>query len=96
MNNLILIGIAVVIILYLLLKWGHLKTRISFFLVLFGTILVVFFIFLLVSGSQFNFSSIGDAVSSVRVSLLWLKSAATDAFEFTGKAIGMIKNNSTG
>jgi hypothetical protein len=95
MNLLIILVIAAVIIIYLGFKWNNLRTKFAFFFILFGVLVVLFFVFLMMSGSNFNFSSLGDAVSSMRVSFLWIKGAIVHAFEITGKAIGLNVGNSS-
>jgi len=97
MNILILFAIAAIIILFILFKWNNLRTKLAFFFILFGVLFLLFFIFLMVSGTGFSFSGLDDAVSSIRVYFLWLKGLAVNVFDITGKVIGTAKfNNSTG
>lgn len=96
MNILILLAIAAIIIVYLGFKWNNLRTRLAFFFILSGVLAVLFFIFLMVSGSGFNFSGLGEAISSIRVYFLWIKGAIVNIFEATGRVIGLDVGNSTG
>ncbi|MCX6749509.1 MAG: hypothetical protein NTW17_02055 [Candidatus Pacearchaeota archaeon] len=96
MNMLIILVVTAILVLFLGLKWNSLRTKFAFLFILLGVLAVIFFVFLMVSGSDFNFSSIGDGLSSMRVYFLWLKTALGHAFEATGKVIGIKTGNSTG
>jgi len=50
---------------------------------------------MIVTGSSFNFSGVGELASSLKIYALWIKSAALNVFEATGKVIGSV-GNSTG
>ncbi|MDP3992392.1 MAG: hypothetical protein Q8P79_02715 [Nanoarchaeota archaeon] len=100
---LVILGIAAVILVYIGFKWNNLRTRFAFFFILFGTLVLLFFIFLVATGSSFDFSSLGKITSSMRVYFLWIKGALGNVFEVTGRAIGLkgqyveyIGNNLTG
>ena len=95
MNILIILVVTAILVLFLGLKWNSLRTRFAFLFILLGVLAVIFFVFLMVSGSDFNFSSIGDGLSSMRVSFLWIKAALVHAFEITGRAIGLNVGNSS-
>jgi len=98
MNVLIPLLIVAIFFVFLSFKWNNLRTKFAFFFILFGVLSVFFFVFLIVTGSRFDFSSIGEAISSLRGYFIWIKGAATNVFEATGKIIGSISNsgNSTG
>lgn len=95
MNIIIPLMIAVAIIVFLGFKWNNIRTKMAFFFILFGVLFVLFFAFLIFTGSSFNFSSVGEVVGSLRVYALWIKSTAVNVFETTGRAIGSV-GNSTG
>ena len=95
MNVLIPIIIIAVVLIYLGFKWNNLRTKFAFFFILFGVLFVLFFTFLIVTGSSFNFSGVGELASSLKIYALWIKSAALNVFEATGKVIGSV-GNSTG
>ena len=95
-NILVILGIAAVILVYIGFKWNNLRTKVAFFFILFGVLVVLFFIFLVSTGSSFDFSSIGETASSMRVYFLWIKNAAVNVFETTGRVIGLDAGNSTG
>ncbi len=95
MNTFILIAIATVIILYIFLKFSHLKARVSFIFLLIGVLFILFLIFIFTSGSNFSFSSIDGLIASGKLYFLWIKSVVTGLFQFTGKVIGIGVNNST-
>lgn len=96
MNTFLIIAIAAVIILYIFLKFSHLKARISFIFLLIGVLFILFLIFVFTSGNSFSFSSIDGIISSGKVYFLWIKGLVTNIFQFTGKVIGTGVNNSTG
>ncbi len=96
MNVLILLVIAAVALVFLGLKWNNFRTKLAFFFIMFGVLAVLFVVFLVVTGTSFNFSGVGDFISSLRVYLLWIKGAAVNVFEATGKVIGSVGKNSTG
>ncbi len=96
MNVLIPIIIIAAIFVFLSFKWNNLRTKFAFFFILFGVLFVLFFTFLVVTGSSFNFSNVGDVVSSLRVYFIWMKNVAVNVFEATGRAVGFIEGNSTG
>ncbi len=93
MNALVPLIIVAAILVYIGFKWNNLRTKLAFFFILFGVLFVLFFAFLITTGSSFNFSSVGDVVSSLRGYAGWVKNAAVDVFEATGKVIGSIKGN---
>jgi len=95
MNILIPIIIIAALLVYLGFKWNNMRTKLAFFFILFGVLFVLFFVFLVVTGSSFDFSSVGEIASSLRVYALWIKGAAVNVFETTGKVIGSV-GNSTG
>lgn len=92
MNIFILLALAAVLIVFIGFRWNNLRTKIAFFFILFGFLFILFFAFLIVSGSSFDFSNIGSAISSLRVYFLWIKGLVINVFEVTGRAIGLIKN----
>ena len=96
MNILIIFGILAIILVYILFKWNNLRTKLAFFFILFGVLVVLFFIFLVATGSSFDFSGLGETTSSVRVYFLWIKGAIVNVFEATGRVIGLNVGNSTG
>ena len=96
MNILIPIGIVAIILVYIMFKWNNLRTKVAFFFILFGVLVVFFFIFLTVTGSSFDFSGLSETVSSMRGYFLWIKGAAVNIFEVTGRTIGLDVGNSTG
>ena len=91
MNILIIFAIAAIIIVYLGFKWNNIRTKLAFLFILFGVLFLLFFIFLMINGSGFNFSGITDAADSMRTYFLWIKGAVVNIFQVTGKAIGLIK-----
>ena len=102
-NILIVFGIVAVILVYMGFKWNNFRTKIAFFFILFGVLVILFFIFLIATGSSFNFSGLNDVLSSMRVYFLWIKGALSNVFEVTGRAIGVkgqyveyVGNNATG
>jgi len=95
MNVLIPIIIGAAILVYFGFKWNNIRTKLAFFFILFGVLFVLFFAFLIFTGSSFNFSGVSEVASSFRVYALWIKSAAVNVFEATGKVIGAT-GNSTG
>ena len=92
MNIFIILALAAVVLVYIGFKWNNFRTKIAFFFILFGVLLVLFVAFLVVTGSSFDFSDVGSIVSSLRFYFLWIKGLAINVFEVTGKAIGLIKN----
>ena len=96
MNILIILGIAAIILVYIMFKWNNLRTKVAFFFIFFGVLVLLFFIFLVATGSSFNFSGLGEIASSMRVYFLWIKGAIVNTFEVTGRAIGLDVGNSTG
>lgn len=95
MNPLILFAIAAVVIVYVGFKWNNMRTKMAFFFILFGVLFLLFFIFLMINGSGFNFAGLSDAASSLRTYFLWIKGALVSVFQFTGKAIGLNVGNAT-
>ena len=93
MNALIPLIIVMAILVYIGFKWNNLRTKVAFLFILFGALFLLFFAFLIITGSSFNFSSVGDVVASLRGYAGWIKGAAINVFEATGKAIGNIKNS---
>jgi len=96
MNVLIPLMILAALFIFIGFKWNNFRTKMAFFFILFGVLFVMFFIFLIVTGSSFNFSSVGEVASSLRVYLFWIKDAAVNVFEATGRVVGFIGENSTG
>ena len=92
MNIFILLALAVVVLVYIGFKWNTLRTKVAFFFILFGGLFILFITFLVVTGSSFDFSDVGSAISSLRVYFLWIKGLVINVFEVTGRAIGLIKN----
>lgn len=95
MNMLLLLAIAAVVIIYFLFKWGSIRKKVAFFFILFGVLFLIFFIFLMINGSGFNFAGINDAASSFRGYFLWVKGLVINVFQVTGKAIGLQVGNAT-
>ena len=95
-NILIILAVAVIVLVYFIYKWNNLRTKVAFFFILFGVLVMSVFIFLVSTGSSFDFSSLGEAASSMRVYFLWIKNAAVNVFETTGRVIGLDTGNSTG
>ena len=93
MNLLVPIMIAVAALIYLGFKWNNLRTKIAFFFILAGALFVLFFVFLIATGSTFNFSGIGDVVTSMRSYGIWMKNMAGTVFETTGRVVGTVKNS---
>ena len=93
MNVLIPLAIIAVILVYVGFKWNNIRTKFAFFFILAGVVVVLFFVFLITTGSSFNFSSVGDVVNSVKVYGVWMKGAAVSVFETTGRVIGAVKNS---
>ena len=92
MNIFIFLALAAVLIVFIGFRWNNFRTKIAFFFILFGCLFILFFVFLVLSGSSFDFSNIGSIVSSLRVYFLWIKGLVINVFEVTGRAIGLIKN----
>ncbi|MEK6847792.1 MAG: hypothetical protein AABX50_01550 [Nanoarchaeota archaeon] len=92
MNIFILLALAAVLIVFIGFRWNKFRTKVAFFFILFGFLLVLFIAFLVVTGSSFDFSDVGSAISSLRVYFLWIKGLVVNVFEITGRAIGLIKN----
>ena len=92
MNAILPMIIIAAILVYIGFKWNNLRTKVAFFFILFGALFILFFGFLVITGSSFNFSSVGDVVSSLREYAIWAKGAAVKVFETTGKVIGSVKN----
>ncbi len=92
MNTIVPIVIIALVLIYIGFKWNNVRTKVAFLFILFGALFILFFGFLIVTGSSFNFSSVGDVVSSLREYGIWIKGAAVKVFETTGKVIGSIKN----
>lgn len=88
MNFLIILGLAVVLLVYLSFRWNNVRTKLAFLFILAGILFLLFMGYLIVTGSEFDFSSVGSAVSSLRVYFIWLKGLAINVFEVTGRAIG--------
>lgn len=89
-NLLIILGIAALVIIYLGYKFNTLRTKLAFFFIFLGLLVISFFIFLVATGSNFNFAVIGDAASAARPYFSWIKGAVINIFETTGRAIGLI------
>jgi len=95
MNILIILGIAVLLLVYLGYKWNNMRTKIAFFFIIFGAIFVLF-IFLVISG-RLDVSDLGQASSSMKGYFLSIKGVAVKVFETTGRIIGRLSSgNSTG
>ena len=95
--------IIVALLVYLGFRWNNIRTKFAFIFILFGILVTFFFIFLISTGSSFDFSNIEKVTSSIRVYFLWFKGLISNVFEVTGKAIGIkgqyveyIGNNATG
>ena len=88
MNILVPLIIIAVLLVYIGFRWNNIRTKMAFFLMLFGVLFLLFFAFLLFTGSSFNFSVINDVASSLKVYALWIKTAAVNVFKTTGKIIG--------
>lgn len=73
MNPLLIFAIAAIVIVYLGFKWNNLRTKFAFFFILFGVLFLLFFIFLMINGSGFNFAGISDAAASMKTYFLWIK-----------------------
>ena len=93
MNVLIPLMIVVSILIYIGFKWNNLRTKFAFFFILFGVLFVMFFIFLVATGSSFNFSNVGEIFISVKTYAVWIKGATVNVFETTGRVIGIVKNS---
>ena len=91
MNVLIPLAIIAVILVYIGFKWNNIRTKFAFFFIMTGVLVVLFFAFLVTTGSSFNFSSVGNVISSLGDYTDWVKNAAIDVFEATGKVIGSVK-----
>jgi hypothetical protein len=96
MNILVPLIIVALLVVFIGFKWNNLRTKLAYFFILFGVLFVLFFLFLVVTGSSFNFSSIGETITSLRVYFVWMRDAAVNVFETTGRVIGLSKGNSTG
>lgn len=86
----VILTLAAVFFVWMSFKWNNIRTKFAFFFILFGVLLMVLFGYLVVTGSSFDFATLGGAVSSMRVYFLWMKSLIVNIFEVTGKAIGLI------
>ena len=95
MNILVPIIIVAAILVYLGFKWNNIRTKMAFFFIMAGVLFVLFFVFLIVTGSSFDFSNIGEIASSLRIYAIWIKEAAISVFETTGRVVGSV-GNSTG
>lgn len=94
MNILIPIAIILLVLIFIGFKMNNIRTKMAFFFILFGVFAVLFITFLLISGENFNFSSIGGFFASIRVYFLWIKGAVVSVFELTGRFIGLDINPS--
>ena len=93
MNVLIPLALIAIVFVYIGFKWNNFRTKMAFFFIIFGVLFVLFFAFMIITGSSFNFSSVGDVFSSVRGYLVWIKNAAVSIFTTTGKAVGYATNH---
>lgn len=92
MNPVVPLIIIVAALIYIGFKWNNIRTKIAFLFILFGALFLLFFGFLVVTGSSFDFSSVGSVVASLREYAVWTKGAATKVLETTGNVIGSAKN----
>lgn len=93
MNILIPIAIGLLILIFVGFKMNNVRTKVAFFFILFGALFVLFIVFLVVSGENFDFSSIGNIFASIRGYFLWIKGAIVNVFELTGRLIGFDGNS---
>ena len=64
MNILILLGIAVIVIVYLAFRWNNMRTKLSFLFIIFG-VMFLLLLFVLASG-RLDLSDLGQASSSMK------------------------------
>lgn len=88
MNILLILGIAAIVLVYLGFKWNNMRTKIAFFFILFG-VLFLFLLFFMISG-KLDYSTVGDASSSLKGYFLSIKGFAVKVFEATGRIIGRL------
>ena len=96
MNILVPLIIIAAIVIFIGFKWNNLRTKLAFVFIMVGVLVLIFFAFMVITGSTFDFSSVGNVLSSLRLYLVWAKEAAVSVFEITGRAIGVVKNTFTG
>jgi len=89
MNILIPIAVVALLIIFVYFKVNNLRTKVAFFFIFLGAIFILLFVFLFLSGSNFDFSIFGKIIGETKVYLLWTKSALVNVVEFTGKITGI-------
>jgi len=89
MNILVPMVIVALLVIFFYFKMNNLRTKVAFFFIFLGVILIFLFAFLFSSGSTFDFSTLGKIMEGTKVYLLWAKSAFVNVVEFTGKITGI-------
>jgi len=88
MNILLIIAIATLALVYLGFRWNNMRTKLAFFLILFG-VLFLFFISFMISG-RLDFADLTQTQSSLKGYFLSIKGFAVRIFETTGRIIGRV------
>ena len=94
MNILVPITIIIILIVFFSFKWNNTRTKFAFFFMILGLAFILFMVFLFTSGENFDFSKINIFFSTTKTYLVWMKGLFVNAFEFTGRIVGLEVNPS--
>jgi len=87
MVNFLVIGIAVVLLIYIAFKWNNLRTKTAFLFIFLGVAFLLLTGYLVLSGKNINFSTFEGISSAAKTYVSWLVNAGSNIIKVSSYAL---------
>ncbi len=87
MVNFLIIAVIVVLVILIAFKWNNLRTKTAFIFIFLGISFLLLTGYLVLSGKEANFSSVGGISSAAKTYVSWISNAGSNIIKVSSYAL---------